>query len=238
MGGGLEERSDGIESLGPTILSNCHAEVASGRRVGLELVSSGPVVSATGWPTRVPAGRPQEATDATRTRQRQQVDLIKVNDAVALTVYRAVAPEAKNMGLWFAGDVPEEVGPLAPVHAGQRSIQHIRDPLLVCFTDDAIELDRCFGKDGWSESDKQWGRTGHASSSALIGALRGSANLITRTLTVEEAETYVESAAHVAVPRWRTLPQSVRDDRTAYVRRKLSQPASERASERVWRRTQ
>ena len=238
MGGGLAQPSDGCESLKTATLQKWRSEVVSGRRIGPELVISGPVVSGTGWPTSLRARTPHEARVAVRTLQQQHVDFIKVYEAIPLPAYRALALEAKKVGLWFAGHVPEEVAPLAAVEAGQRSIEHIRDPLLVCFTDNPAELDRFFTEDGWSKSDKQWGRTANASCPALIAALQTSATWLTPTLTVEKAKVSVENAAHIADPRRQLLPQSVRNGYAAYVNRKRSQPASERASERLWWRTQ
>ena len=146
--------------------------------------------------------------------------------------------EAKRWGLTFAGHVPEDVGPLAAVLAGQRSIEHIRDPLLVCFTDDPARLDSFFTEDDWSNEDKKWGRGASALCPGLVKALQTHATWLTPTLTVEKAKVSVEDPGYVADPRRRLLPRSVRDGYAKYAKRKLAQLGFKRASERLWWRTE
>jgi imidazolonepropionase-like amidohydrolase len=124
------------------------------------------------------------------------------------------------------------------IRSGQRSIEHIRDALLVCFTSDASELDRFFTADGWSEHDKEWGRAANSSCSSIIQAMHAHEAWLTPTLTVEKAKVSVEDASHRNDKRRGALPQSVRDAYEAYAKRKMAQAPVERASERLWWRTQ
>lgn len=238
MGGGLDEPSDGCESVKPSILLGWRSEVAAGRRIGPELVISGPVVSGSGWPSSLAVRSPGEAKLAVRTLKRSKVDFIKVYERIPLRAYEMLASEAKRNGLPFAGHLPEDVAPIVAIRAGQRSIEHIRDALLVCFTSDLSELERFFAEDGWSDEDKRWGRAANGSCPALLREMREKEAWLTPTLTVEKAKVSVENAAYVQDMRRRFLPQSVRNGFSAYAKRKLAQAPSDRASERLWWRTQ
>ncbi len=238
MGGGLSSTADGCESVEPSILRGWRSEVAAGKRIGPELVISGPAVSGTGWPSSLPARTPAEAKAAVQTLKRQHVDFVKVYEKIPLEAYRMLGAQAKQSGLFFVGHVPEAVGPLEAIRSGQRSIEHIRDPLLVCFTDDPAELERFFTEDGWSDEDKQWGRAAHDACPNIIKALRENETWLTPTLTVEKAKVSVEDAKHLKDERRRFLPRSVVSGFAAYAKRKLAQSPSKRASERLWWRTQ
>jgi imidazolonepropionase-like amidohydrolase len=238
MGGGLDEAGDGCESVKISLLRKWRSEVLSGRRLGPQLVIAGPTVSGTGWPTSLPARTPNEAKAAVRAIRRQGADFIKVYDGIPLAAYRALALEAKRSRLPFGGHAPEEVGPLVAIRAGQRSIEHIRDALLVCFTGDSAELERFFSEDRWGEPDRRWGRIAYASCSSIITALQTSEVWLTPTLAVEKAKVSVEEPRYVGDPRRRALPKPVRDGYAKYVKGKLAQSPAERASEHLWWRTQ
>lgn len=238
MGGGLDEPGDGCESLHPSILQRWRSEVLAGKRVGPELVISGPAVSGTGWRSSLAARTPAEAKAAVATLQRQGVDFVKVYDRIPLPAYQALAAHAKRIGLPFAGHVPEEVGPLSAIRAGQRSIEHIRDPLMVCFTSERAELERFFMADGWGYEDQRWGRSAHASCPAIISAFANNAVWLTPTLTVEKSKVSVEDPHHVGDVRRLLLPDAVRSGYHRYMQSQLAQPAAERASRRLWWRTQ
>jgi imidazolonepropionase-like amidohydrolase len=238
MGGGLDAPGDGCESVEPSVLRRWRSEAIAGKRLGPELLISGPAVSGTGWPTSIPARTPAEARAAVGALRRQGADFIKVYDRIPLAAYQVLVSEAKRSGLWFAGHVLDNVGPLAAIQAGQRSIEHVRDAMLVCFTGSPDELERFFAEDRWGEADKQWGRTAHAACPNIIAALQAGDVWLTPTLVVEKSKVSVEDARHVSDERRRHLPQSVRRGYAAYVKAKLAQSPAERASERLWWRTQ
>ncbi len=238
MGGDLDRPGDGCGSLKPSILHRWRSNVAAGRKTGPELIISGPAVSGTGSLTSLSARTPAEAVAAVKTLKRQRVDFLKVYDRIPLATYKTLAAEAKRIGLPFVGHVPDEVGLLNAIRTGQRSIEHIRDPLLVCFTQDETELDRFFAEDGWSDDDKKWGRAAHAACPEIIAELQKNEVWLTPTLTVEKSKVSVEDADPVNDRRRRFLPQSVRDGYSAYMKGKLAQSARDRASEHLWWRTQ
>jgi imidazolonepropionase-like amidohydrolase len=234
MGGGLDSPADGCESIRPEVLQRWRREIATGNRIGPQMMISGPVVSGSGWPTSLPGKTPEQARAAVRRLARLQVDFIKVYEHIPRSTYRVLALEAKSAGLPFAGHVPADVGPLMAVRSGQRSIEHIRDPLLVCFSADPRALEQFFTLDGWSAKDRRWGRSALAECPRIFAALRGSPTWLTPTLTVEKAKVAVENAEHVGDARRQLLPAPVRDGYAQYVRRQLSQSPAERASQHRW----
>lgn len=238
MGGGLKTPSDGCESIKPQILRKWRSEVTAGKRVGPELVISGPAVSGSGSNSSLPARSPTEARAAVRALQQQQVDFIKVYERIPLPAFNALAAEANHSRLPFAGHVSEAVGPLQAILTGQRSIEHIRDALLVCFTSEHAKLDRFFTEDRWNGEDRKWGRSANASCPQIITALQTRDAWLTPTLTVEKAKIRVEDASHVQDPRRQHLPRSVRGGYSAFVMKKLAQSPADLASERLWWRTQ
>jgi hypothetical protein len=169
---------------------------------------------------------------------RQGADFMKIHDKVPLEAYLALAAEASARRLVFAGHVPESVELLRAIQEGQRSIEHLRDPLLMCFTDDPAELERFFREDDWGEADRRWGRDAHATCPAILEALRGRTAWVTPTLVVEKSKVAVEDPAFVSDVRREALPASVRAGLLEHVRRKLAQSTKERRSEHLWWRTQ
>ncbi len=238
MGGGLGTAGNGCESLRLGLLQALRADVARGARVGPDMVLAGPVLSGTGWPTSLPARSSAEAISALDVLSGLGADFVKVYDGIPLPAYLALASEANARHLPFAGHVPQAVDLLQAINAGQRSIEHLRDSLLVCFTDDPAELDRFFVEDGWGEADRVWGRAAHAACPAILGALGSRRAWLTPTLVVEKSKVRVEDPSFPLDPRRRTLPSSVREGLSEYVRNKLDQSPAERRSERLWWRTQ
>ena len=222
----------------PAILRKWRSEAAAGKRLAPELVISGPAVSGSGWPTSLPARSPAEVRTALKALKRLQVDFVKIYERIPLDAYQMLARESKAHRMQFAGHVPEAVGPLVAIRSGQRSIEHVRDALLVCFTSDARELNRFFTEDRWSEKDQAWGRAASQTCPAIIQALRDNQAWLTPTLTVEKAKVSVEDAIYREDERRGALPQSVRDGYYVYAKGKLAQSPAERASERLWWQTQ
>lgn len=238
MGGGLDAPADGCESINAGTLRQWRREIVALHRTGPELVISGPAVSGSGWPSSLPARTVDEAETSVRALAAQGVDFIKVYAKIPLPAFRALAREAARHRLHFAGHVPEDVGPLQALRLGQRSIEHLRDALLVCFTEDRAQLQRFFAQDGWGADDQRWGWTAHAACADTIDAFRAGHAWLTPTLVVEHAKVAVEEAAYRDDVRRRALPPSVQAGFQSYANGKLAQPASERASERLWWDTQ
>ncbi len=239
MGGGAPTATDGCESVRADRLLAWRSRIEAGELVGPRVVLSGPAASGSGAPTSLPVQTANEARAAVQSLRALGVDFVKVYEGIPLDAYLALAAAAREAGLPLAGHVPEgTVGLLDAFRAGHRSIEHIRDALLLCFTDDPMELARFFADDGWNPDDVAWGRSTSAQCPAVIEALRKSDVWFTPTLVVERAKVAVDDNSFVDDSRRARLPLSVRDAFAAYVRAKREQSPTERASERLWWRTQ
>jgi imidazolonepropionase-like amidohydrolase len=238
MGGGLSDAGDGCESVSADILGRWRALIESGELAGPRIIFSGPPASGTGWPTSIPVRTVAQAGAAIARLQALRVDFVKIYDAVPRDAYLRLARNSRAAGLPFAGHVPDDVGPVDAIRAGQRSIEHVRDPVLVCFTHDIQSLERFFAADKWTPDDVEWGRRAHGQCPSLIAAFKSHEAWLTPTLTVEKAKVAVEDAAYVSDVRRRALPPSVQTGFATYVGQKRAQDSSDRASERLWWRTQ
>lgn len=95
------------------------AKVISGELLGPNLYLAGPSFS----------GNSVRTSEDARERVRQQVqegwDLLKVHPGVALDVFKAMAEEANELGIAFAGHIPENVGLENALRLGQETVDHL-----------------------------------------------------------------------------------------------------------------
>lgn len=125
--------SNGVTTVRGMIGNASHTqlreEIESGARLG-------PTIYAAGPPLR---GSPELTVDAARARVREQrdagFDLLKILEGLSVEVYDAIADEAKRAGIPFGGHVPNAVGLLDALAAGQGSIDHLDNYL------EALEAD-------------------------------------------------------------------------------------------------
>lgn len=68
---------------------------------------------------------PIQARALVRQYQETGYDLLKVHEGLDPDIYEAMAEEAHRRGIPFAGHVPDEVGLLAALEAGQHTIDHL-----------------------------------------------------------------------------------------------------------------
>ena len=239
MGGGAPHATDGCESIELDSLLAWRARITAGEWIGPRMVLAGPVASGTGWRTSLAVRTPDEARAAVATLRAAGADFVKIYEKVPLDAYRALAAAARAAGLTMAGHVPVETVSLREaIEAGQRSIEHVRDALLLCHARDSVELAQFFAADGWTARDAAWGRRMHADCEQVMAASRAGTVWLTPTLAVERSKVAVDDSTFVSDARRRVLPASVQAAFGDFVRRKRQQPAAERASERLWWRTQ
>ncbi len=235
MGGGLDAAADGCESLKPGILDGWRAEIKRGESIGPSILLSGPAVSGTGATTSLPARTPEEAIAAVNRLKAMGVDFVKVYEKIPLVAYLSLARAAQDVGLVITGHVPmDSVSLLDAINAGQRSIEHVRDPMLMCFTPDAAELAQFFADDGWQQDDVAWGRQAHAQCQDVLAAARQYAVWFTPTLVVEHAKVAVDNLRWVEARAQSWLPASVRDAHARYAQGKHAQTPPDRASDHRW----
>jgi hypothetical protein len=133
------------------------------------------------------------------------------------------------------GHVPvETVSLIEAAEAGQRSIEHIRDPLLMCFTNDTEELLKFFRNDNWSKSDVEWGLNRFRECAKSIEALKRNNTWLVPTLTVERAKIAVYEQQFVNDPIRTMLPKSVQQGFLEYVSKKLALSSQNKKSDSLW----
>ncbi len=239
MGGAALDANDGCESITAQVLMAWRDRVKSGELIGPRMLISGPAVSGTGSPTSLDARSPAAARLAVQKLRALGVDFIKIYEGIPLETYRVLAREATHVGLPIAGHVPVDSISLPDAAiAGQRSVEHVRDHLLMCFTTQREELSQFFQDDQWSDADIEWGLSRHDQCGTAIEAFRKHRTWLVPTLTVERSKVAVEDSQYTRDPRRASMPASVRAGFKAYADKKLSQPATERRSERLWWETQ
>ncbi len=93
--------------------------VLSGAAIGPALYLAGPSFSGGSVSTA------EEAEEKVRRQAREGWDLLKIHPGVPLAAYDRMAETAKELGMRFAGHVPEEVGLLRALEMGQETFDHI-----------------------------------------------------------------------------------------------------------------
>lgn len=235
MGGAVDRPTDGCESADISVLRRWRDEIEQGVREGPRLVFAGPVASGTGWPTSLPALTPQAARDAVRKIDDAGADFVKVYEDIPPPAFAALASEAKIHGLPFAGHVSEETLTIdEAILAGQRSIEHVRAHLLICFARTGEELETLFLRDDWDADDRDWAARHIAVCPDVWDGL-GSRNVwLTPTLAVQETLITGENVGFEIDPRRAALSESIRKAVTARSERLRARDQAERAAAALW----
>src|SRR5580693_3702484 len=113
-------------------------EIRSGKRVGPEILFSGPYLDGdppSFQPSLVVTNATQ-ATDDVQSLVAQGVDFIKVQSILSRTAYFAIADAAKQQHISFVGHVPDRVTAAEASDAGQKSIEHLTGVLRACSSDE------------------------------------------------------------------------------------------------------
>jgi len=121
--------------------------VKSGAVLGPEIVAAGPILddAPPSYPYRRRVSNAQQAREAVADLKRAGVDFIKVHDHTPREVFFAIAAEAPELGLPFAGHVPQGVKVEEAADAGIRSIEHLSnyDVFGECLVNDSYTLAGC-----------------------------------------------------------------------------------------------
>jgi imidazolonepropionase-like amidohydrolase len=114
--------ANGVTTIRGMAGSPLHLELreqtASGELVGPTIYAAAPGISGNNAPT------PEDAERAVRERANAGYDLLKVFE-MPVESYERVAQTAHEIGIPFAGHVPEAVGLVGALEAGQASIDHL-----------------------------------------------------------------------------------------------------------------
>ena len=110
------------------------AEIEAGRLIGPRIAPGSAIVD--GVPTFLPnllgVATPDEARAAVRKLKADGAGFIKIYWNLKPEVYRAIADEAKKLGIDFAGHVPFSMSAGEVSDAGQKSIEHLTGILESC----------------------------------------------------------------------------------------------------------
>ncbi|MGF1671964.1 MAG: amidohydrolase family protein [Balneolaceae bacterium] len=68
---------------------------------------------------------PEQAAEVVRLQKKEGWDLLKIHPGLTLEEYRAIAETAHEVGITFAGHVPEDVGLVNALELGQKTIDHL-----------------------------------------------------------------------------------------------------------------
>ncbi len=117
--------------LGDPFHLDLRREVEEGSRLGPTLYAAGPGFR----------GSEELTQGAARERVRQQramgFDLLKILEGLSVEVYGAIADEAQQVGIPFGGHVPNDVGLVRALRAGQGTIDHLDNYLQALEADDS-----------------------------------------------------------------------------------------------------
>jgi imidazolonepropionase-like amidohydrolase len=125
----------GVRDMGAAFerIRSLRAGLANGTIDGpATLLSPGPFVDGPpgeASPSYLPVDSPAAGRDAVAKVQALGADFVKVQAALSLDSWRAVADEAKRRHLVFAGHVPEAVGAGEASDAGQATLEHLSPSL-------------------------------------------------------------------------------------------------------------
>ena len=128
----------GVRDMGGDLeaLKKWRARIAERTLLGPRMIISGPMLD--GPVPQFPSSAPvKDAADGRRIvdeLQKNGADFIKIQSLVPRDGYFAAADEAKNVGIVFAGHVPDKVRATEASNAGQKSIEHLTGVFEGCST--------------------------------------------------------------------------------------------------------
>ena len=187
MGGCVDHPTDGCESLCPEFLNSWKEAIKKGEMRGPEVFIAGTQLSGTGWPSSLSVLTPAEVDLAFKKNQEDQVDFIKVYEQIPWEAYRQIARLAKVHGLDFVGHVSEPFLLSDILELGQKSIEHMREPILYSFTEDSLELAEFLDADDYTAADREFVKPWMEDAENVIQAFKKNQAWFTPTMAVQFA---------------------------------------------------
>lgn len=238
MGGNVQQCTNGCESLSPIKIKQWKYLIKANIIPGPEIYFSGPPLSGTGWPTSLPATSIKEMESSIDKLISLNVDFIKVYEKIPLDVYFEISKKAKSLKLDFAGHLPEDVLLSQASMAGQKSIEHIREVLLLCFAEDRYALEDFMSKDNYSAEDVKYVSKWIDDCDKAINEFKRNNTWITPTLTVEKSKIRYNDSAWVNDELRELLPTPIYMSFQLYLTEKRNLSKNEKKSEILWWETQ
>lgn len=123
-------------------LDSARARIGRGTMVGPRLIGSGNLVDGVPpiWPGSRSVRTPEDARQAVDSLAGAGAGFIKVYSRLSPEAYRAIAAEAKRVGITFAGHVPTLVSAAEASDLGQRTIEHLTNLATACSSEEAALL--------------------------------------------------------------------------------------------------
>ena len=108
--------------------------IRDGTRVGPRIIPAGRIVDGEKpfWPSSYEAKNAEEGRAAVTAMRKEGAEFIKVYSKLSREAYFAIADEAKQQGIPFAGHVPYALTVAEASEAGQKSIEHLTGVLEAC----------------------------------------------------------------------------------------------------------
>lgn len=149
-------------------------------------------------PGSVVVTTPDEAVNAVKNQIAQNIDYIKVYSSLSEECFMAIAKEAKEKKITFAGHIPNSVSIYKAIESGMASSEHLYGLLNACSTDDKTNegLINTF-------SEKRF--------DSLCSVLAKSSMWLCPTLTVNRAMSYLNDTTFTKDNRMSYLPGYVID---------------------------
>ncbi|WP_222984035.1 amidohydrolase family protein [Flagellimonas meishanensis] len=217
MGGCVHKPTDGCESLCAEYLNQWKSDMRLGKMRGPRLFIAGYLLSGTGWPTSLSVSNKEEVAVAFQQNLEDQVDFIKVYEKIPWESYKEIARLSKLHGLDFVGHVSEPFLLSDILDLGQKSIEHIREPLLYSFTKDSLELEQFMMADGYSEEDRKIVQPWLHDSERVVEAFKRNQAWITPTMAVQYARLRYNDEPWISHPIRDQLPESVNQGMHAHM---------------------
>ena len=209
MGGCIDLPTDGCESLSAEYLNQWKRAIREGKMEGPQLIIAGTQLSGTGWPTSHSVSTKEEVTLAFQQNLEDSVDFIKVYENIPWESYQEIARLSRANGLDFVGHVSEPFLLTDILELGQKSIEHMREPILFSFTDDPDELEAFLVADSYSEEDRKYVQPWIADAGNVIEAFKTNKAWFTPTMVVQYARQRYDVGAWIDHPLRMKLPVTV-----------------------------
>lgn len=211
MGGCILSPTDGCESLCPEILKDWKENINKGQLEGPNLYISGRALSGNDWPTSLNVTRAEEVQKQFEFVLNDQVDFVKVYDNIPADAYREIARLCQLHNLDFAGHVSESLLLSEISDLGQKSIEHIREQILYCFTNDPDALELFMVEDSYTLEDRNFVKPWIEDTENAIEAFKRNKTWFVPTMGVQFATIRHSDSIWIYNPLRQKLPKSVND---------------------------
>lgn len=217
MGGCVNQPTDGCESICAEYLNEWKNAISEGTMVGPQLYIAGTQLSGTGWPTSFSVLHREDVGSAFQHNLINGVDFIKVYEKIPWESYLEIARLSKHYNLDFVGHVSEPYLLSNILDLGQKSIEHIREPILYSFTRDSLELEHFMIADEYTDEDREFVKPWIDDAENVVDAFKRNNAWFVPTMTVQFARQRHHDSIWINNPERIKMPQSVNKGLTAYL---------------------